>query len=140
MLVDDQDFDRVMQFKWQIHKGPRDTTWYVYGNAKNNNGYSKLHRFIMGVTDPKIKVDHIDGDGLNNQRSNNLRLVNPQQSSTNTKVHADNGNGFKGVSFHKPMGKFWARIMRKGKEYDLGFFNTAIEASIAYEAKAKELG
>lgn len=139
ILVDDEDFENVMMHKWHIHRGPKDTTWYVHGTPRFNGGYVKLHRFLMSVKDAKIKVDHIDGDGLNNQRSTNLRLASCYQNSANSRVHKDNLTGFKGVSFEKIIGKYWARIMRKGTAYNLGYFNTPEEASKVYEAKAKEL-
>lgn len=139
VFVDQEDLGRVSKFKWHMHKGSKDTTWYVYGNPKQNEGYRKLHRFLMGVVDPKIIVDHIDRNGLNNRRSTNLRLVNAQQNSENMKVHKDNGTKTKGVSFSKTMNKFWARIMRNGKAYRLGFFDTVEEAAQAYNKKAKEL-
>lgn len=46
-----------------------------------------MHRWIMGVTDPEIEVDHRDNDGLNNQRYNlrpcthlqNMRFRQPER-------------------------------------------------------------
>lgn len=61
--------------------------WYI--TSQGNSGasyvthdtYGKLDRYILGITDPKILVDHIDRNGLNCQK-NNLRLTN---CSTNRK-------------------------------------------------------
>jgi len=63
-LVDDEDYERVASIKWYLNKDG-----YVYGYF----GYGKreyLHRFIMGVEDGRVHIDHRDDNGLNNARTN----------------------------------------------------------------------
>lgn len=94
-----------------------------------------LHRFIMKAKKGQI-VDHIDGNPLNNLKSN-LRLVNAKQSAWNTSAHSDSlFSKYKGVSFFRykqqKRSKPWtAIIMVKGKTYKK-YFSTEIEAAKQY--------
>ena len=145
--VDDEDFERVSQFRWRAHLSlHRDGTvrtvyvdrWRKLGKGKNNRIRQLLHRFLLGVTDPEIEVDHRDGNGLNNQRYN-LRMA-PTQNQQNSKVRKDNTSGFKGV--HKTKGKsHWricwlARIQVAGERVYLGSFFNPLDAAKAYDAAA----
>ena len=92
----------------------------------------QLHRVIMG--EPKgLLVDHRDGDGLNNRRSN-LRMATRSQNQHNQKLASHNTSGFKGVRWDKQRGKWQAAIRLNGKRKHLGFFPTP---EAAYEAYCK---
>ena len=136
ILVDDKDFERVIEHKWSIRRCSSDTTWYVKRRIKITGKFQYLHRFIMNIEDSNIFIDHINGNGLDNQ-TNNLRIATPIESSRNTKVHKDSKTGKKGVSCVGR--KFRARIMVNGKPFELGSFDTIDAASEAYEKKAEEL-
>lgn len=94
-----------------------------------------LHRFLLEVTDSKVHVDHINGDILDNRKSN-LRKADNRLNHTNQRLRKDNKAGYKGVSYRD--GKFYARIGPAGKIH-IGIYPTAEEAAKAYDAKAKEL-
>ena len=83
-------------------------------------------------------MDHIDGDPLNNSLSN-LRWATATENSRNRKKRKDNTSDHKGVSFHKPRGKWRAYIKVDGKQKFLGYFHTKEEAAAVYEEAAKEL-
>lgn len=139
ILVDDEDFGLVSPYKWCISK--RGNTFYAYRGIKLSNGKwttQQMHRFLMDVADSKIEVDHIDGNGLNNQKYN-LRLAAHQQNMQNRKVHKNNTSGFKGVSWNKSKQKWVAHISINGKLTYLGRYLTPEEASLVYESKAREL-
>ncbi len=77
-LVDDEDYERLSQFKWcASQQGRNGLKWYAirWVCPKGEKQYKvAMHRFILGIA-PRIKddprvVDHIDCDGLNNQKSN----------------------------------------------------------------------
>jgi len=136
-LVDDEDYERVSRLTWTAFKNPLGK-WY----AKTGGGRSqrRLHRFILNLTDPSIKVDHKDGDGLNNQK-HNLRIATTAQNGWNVGLYRTNSSGFKGVSWRDNRHKnHWlAKIEANHKIFRLGAFATAEEAARAYDTKAREL-
>ena len=137
-FVDDEDFERVSKHKWCISENK---TRYYAASHIPGTGHSvmKMHRFILGFPYGKVSVDHIDGNGLNNQRSN-LRICTQAQNSCNTAAsRSNNTSGYKGVIKSKN-GKRWvAQVAFDYRCYKIGTFDTAIEAAQAYDAKAKEL-
>lgn len=68
--IDEEDYERLSQYSWCLFKSEK---WQYAIRTEYKNGTQKtiyMHREIMGVTDPKIYVDHRDHDGLNNLKSN----------------------------------------------------------------------
>jgi len=139
-LVDNQDYIYLSKWNWHAVWSPDSQSYYAartdYINGKKIN--IRMHRVIMGVVDEKIFVDHINHKTLDNRRFN-LRLASIEQNNMNKKLSRVNTSGYKGVAFHKATKKWRAYINNKNKQLHLGLFNTAEEASIAYEIKAKEL-
>ena len=71
----------------------------------------------------------------------NCRFVNVFISNINTRlIRANNTSGYRGVVFAKYAKRWRARINKNGKFFNLGYFDTKIEAAKAYDKKAKELG
>ena len=107
----------------------------------------KIHRLIMerrlGRQLKKGEhVDHIDGNGLNNRRSN-LRLATPHQNHANKpKQRGNYTSSYKGVCFDKSRNKWQASINsailwgREHKKKFLGRFKSEIEAAEAYDVAA----
>ena len=56
-----------------------------------------------------MDVDHRDGNGLNNCRSN-LRICRNVQNQWNKRKRANTASEFKGVTWHKATKKWRARI------------------------------
>lgn len=101
------------------------------------NGYTELmHRAIMNPASG-LQVDHIDGNGLNNTRSN-LRLATHAQNCMNKIWNKMNKSGFKGVCLIAG-GRWGAFICHKRKRINLGSFPSPIEASAAYLAASTVL-
>lgn len=133
-LIDDADFERVSQFKWTVTK----TKSNVYAKRKvhrANGGYTSqlLHRFIMGVTDRTIYVDHMDHNGLNCQRSNLRRCVPGENAGNVTKTRGS--SRYRGVSCASSKGK-WRACIRIEKTVHLGYL-TDEEQALAYDEAAR---
>lgn len=147
ILVDDEDYDYLMQWKWHVYKGPR--TFYVLRQTRLSEGFNPpktiyLSRVVTNENDSKIVIDHIDRNGLNNQKSN-LRRATKADNRNNTAPRTNSSSKFLGVCVKKDRGrKYWYAQTRKGPEkFYLGLFPFTEEGEIAaakaYDKKAKEL-
>lgn len=128
-MVDDSDYDWLMQWKWTYAKNRKQEWAYRQGSIKFGKRRETIfmHRFIIDA--PKqFEVDHEDFNGLNNQR-NNLRLATRNQNQQHKRLQSNNTSGFKGVSFYKRIQRFVPEIRVDGRKLKLGHFTTAIEAA-----------
>lgn len=129
-IVDDEDYERVSIFKWNAGHNERRT---CYAQRATRDKTIMMHRFILGAQDEQ-EVDHIDGDGLNNQKSN-LRLCSRRENQWHKRGWAP--SGFKGVY---PMGKKWrAVITAYGHKHYLGCFDSPVAAARMYDQAARQL-
>ena len=89
-------------------------------------------------TFPSDKLDHEDRDRSNN-RISNLRPATQKQNCENVGLQVNNTSGFRGVSWNKAASKWSAAIKHNYRRIHLGLFNTAEEASAAFESAANKL-
>lgn len=86
-LVDPEDYIKVKNYSWTLdsnhRKGARE---HLRVKSCIKGKHWKLHRFILGITDPKLTVDHINGNTLDNRRSN-LQVLSFSDHAR--KTHAD---------------------------------------------------
>lgn len=134
-LVDDIDYEFLMQWKWFVSKGRY--TWYAYRAVKKGEEIHSqqeiMHRALTGYQ----LTDHIDGNGLNNQRVN-LREATESQNRSNMKSNSHNTTGYRGVVWDKTRSKWRAQIQVQGRMRNLGRYESADDAARAYNTAAIE--
>lgn len=133
-LVDDEDYDRLMQWKWFANYDKTINNYYAL-----RRGSIGMHRDIMGLQKgDNIQVDHINRNTLDNRKAN-LRLVTQKENNRNQDIRKDNSSGYKGVGYYKRYGKWRARIGINNTSVLLGYFDTPEEAYEAYKIAALNL-
>jgi hypothetical protein len=139
-LVDDADYDWLMQWKWWYVKGPNGKLGYAQRMETvfiRERVKVRMHRLIMGVAG-EIQVDHINGNTLDNQRIN-LRLATNAQNCQNAQKRKDAiRSKYKGVSLKHPgYPRPWSvEIKANKKRIRVGSFAAEIDAAKAYDAAA----
>ena len=129
-FVSNHRFSYLNQWGWYA-KLDRNT-WYA--ERKENGETIKMHRVITGAPNG-TKVDHIDGNGLNNT-DENLRICTHAENTRNRKMNKNNTTGFRGV--RRSGKKFIAVVKYYGGIIHLGTFPTPEEAARAYDAAASK--
>jgi len=120
-IIDTEDFERIRQYRWCSK--PIRGGYYAHTGRGPNKKQAYLHCVIVGQLNDGFEIDHKDGDGLNNRRSN-FRIVTHSFNCFNV-----GGRPERGVTFHTSHGsRPWAaRITRDGKTY-CRYFSTKQEA------------
>lgn len=133
-IVDDEDYERMSQYKWICN-----AQGYAMRTSRENDVKIGvyMHKEVMNIRE-ESHVDHIDGNPLNNQKSN-LRPCTHGQNMFNKKSYKNSTSKFKGVSWKSENKKWVAQIQYNGKKAHIGYFSSEIEAAVAYNAKAVEL-
>jgi len=129
-VVDAADYEAVSKYKW-------------YANRQGRNAYAICHikgRVVcmnpMIMRPPKrYVVDHIDGNGLNNCRSN-LRICTRRQNLAN---RGPCGGSSRFVGVNRQRDKWQAAITCRGEFYYLGLYADEVEAAKVRDRKAYEL-
>lgn len=143
-IVDDEDFDYLNNWKWHYNKTPHSKTGYAMRTSYENGKKTiRMHRLLFEYYKQDIdgEIDHIDRDGLNNQKSN-LRHCSRSENIRN--VSSWGGCKYKGVSFYKRIINnktyeyYRARIQVNKKSILIGLFKDEIEAAKEYNKAAKK--
>lgn len=134
--VSDEDYEYLMQWDWKKNSsGSRNVhyavryEWKDDGTGRKKNYCIMMHRVIAeraGLDLSKL-IDHIDRNGLNNQRDN-LRSATNKENQENTGLPSNNTSGCKGVSWDKRSSKWRATIYHHKKRIYLGYFKNKEEA------------
>jgi HNH endonuclease/AP2 domain len=138
-LIDAEDWPRISGIKWSV-SSDGGTRMYVSTRIEGKKNY--LHRVLLKAP-PGKRVDHRNGDSLDN-RKENLRLASHQQNMFNRrKSHTFKGkptaSTFKGVTWERSRGRYKARIKKNGIYHYLGLFDNPRKAALAYDHAALDM-
>lgn len=132
-LIDNEDYERINKYKWQCSNGG-----YAVRNIwKPKRSTIWMHRFVLNTISKK-EVDHINSNKLDNQKKN-LRLVTHHQNNMNVTKRSNCSSIYKGVSFKKSTGRWYAYIKFNTKRISLGYYDNEVDAASIYNKAAKRL-
>lgn len=127
-LISHQDMAIVKTRYWKVQDRK-------YVHSYGSTGWESLHRFLM-KPQGGLEVDHANRDKTDCRREN-MRVCTRSENMYNTTCNSNNTSGYKGVDFHSCKGRWRARIRVNGRRIDIGHFDSAEEAHIAYKRAAK---
>lgn len=131
-LIDESDQEMLSAWKWSY-----DGRGYAFRTSRKHEGKRRtiyLHRVVMGAQPGEV-VDHINGDTLDNRRSN-LRITNYSHNLQNRRVISGRSR-FLGVHPDRETKRYVAQIRPPGgKTTHLGSFVSEVDAAKAYDHAA----
>lgn len=137
-IVDYGDFKSVSRWKWYALWSPITQSFYATRTLRAEDGRSRRIYMHREIAQPggELRVDHKNGDTLDNRREN-VRSASHAQNIQNSRKPKSNTSGLKGVS---ASGKKWlAQITANGKNRYLGVHATREDAHAAYVTASREL-
>jgi hypothetical protein len=141
-LVDDKDFEELNNFKWQAWWNKDTESFYVHrsistGGRKDRKVKTiKMHRFINN-TPKNLLCDHADHNTLNNQKYN-LRNCTHCNNNANARPGINKSSIYKGVVWDKQAVKWRSRVRFENRLYNLGFYESELQAALVYDFMAKK--
>lgn len=131
--VDETDLPLLEGKKWFCLKTHKKEIYYA--RAIINGKPVSMHRYIMGAKNGEF-IDHINGDGLDNRRSN-LRFCTISENNRNKKKMKNNTSGFTGITFEA--NKWRVKVAKDCKDYNIGYFTEISDAILARNNAVKAL-
>lgn len=134
-IVDANDYEWLNKWSWCAHKNSK--IWYAVRTSYLNGKQTtiKMHRIIIQPPD-NMDVDHINGDGLDNRRSN-LRICTNTENIHNQQIQQrKTSTKYKGITWNGRDKRWYARIMIDNKAIRLGGFINEVDAAKAYDKAA----
>lgn len=122
-LVDDEDYEYLSQWNWYYNDG--------YACRKKDGKHFRMHQEIMG----RAWIDHINGDTLDNRKSN-LRLANHSTNAMNMRKHKGK-SVYKGVS--KAKGQWRVQIWKDSEKVFSAMAKKERWAGMIYDLNAPAL-
>ena len=129
VLVDDEDYDSVAQFRWYETRG---------GYAcSNSSPIYRIHRYILNAKKGEV-IDHINGNKLDN-RKENLRFCSRAENCRNRRKSPD-GRSLedRGAYYMARLNQWQSSIHVDGRLEYIGLFASKEDANNAYKKASLE--
>ncbi len=135
-IVDDEDYDWLMQWKWCAQKTPRGFLAVRAGSVAGGGKQTliRMHRLIMN-TPAGMETDHRYHDTLDNRKAH-LRVCTIAQNRHNATPNKNSSSKYKGVSWDKRNSRWAVCIGLNKKLTYLGRFEKEEDAAAAYNVAA----
>lgn len=133
-VLDDADAETFGEWTWKLKDGRYAVRYSGKGGTSTFRTH-RLHREILGLPPKRTSADgregdHVDGDTLNNRRSN-LRVVTHQENMENQRPNRGTSSRYRGVHWNKERRKWHVQVEAAGERHYLGLFDTEQEAADA---------
>lgn len=136
-VVDDEDYDSLNEYSWFSNESGANPYAYrtPWIKGQNKSGSVPMHHQILGCIGEGREVDHINGNSLDNRKSN-LRYVTRSQNNWNQKGQEGCSSKYKGVAWNKRRGYWEAYIQIENQKCHLGVYQSEKMAALAYDLSA----
>ncbi len=138
-LVDVHDLRVLVSRVWRITR--RSHTDYAVTSYRVNGRLATvyMHHFLLDPPQGK-EVHHINGDGLDNRRSNLVICTHAENMQAQVKHIKTTHSRYKGVTWVKDKAKWSGRITRSdGRRIFLGYFDSEVDGARAYDRAAQAM-
>jgi hypothetical protein len=133
-LVDQADLEVIAPHRWYAARDHR--TFYAHTATHRADG-ARTTICMQSILMPDApRVDHVNGDGLDNRRAN-LRSATHAENLHNCRKSSRNTSGFKGVTWDKGGRRWLAQIVVNSRNIKIGRFADIDVAARAYDAAAR---
>ena len=139
-LIDPEDFEWAMQYNWALNHGRSNKRYVVRANPSGIKPKTpSLHRDLMNPP-VGMQVDHINGNPLDNRKTN-LRICTRHQNVMNNSKRSGTHSIYKGVGFNKSSKRnpWTAHIRFNNITTHLGVFPTQELAAARYDQEATKV-
>lgn len=114
-VVDLEDIEKVKYKKWR-----KSHEHVITGQPSKKEQIDVTYVVLDIKPNPEIVIDHIDGNPMNNRKSN-LRVCTQSENCLNKKSISNNTSGFIGVSYRKDRNSYDPEIRIQNKRCHLGY-------------------
>jgi hypothetical protein len=144
-IIDTEDLNKVKGMCWHAGYRNRSKRYYIentkYLGVVDGISFHKtifLHDYIMNMKQGE-RIDHIDGNALNNRKENLRRVTNSNNLKNRKSKNSNNTTGYRNVCFCE--GWYIIQLQVNGKNKRLGKFKDLEEAGkFAKEMRQKYYG
>lgn len=134
VLVSRGDYDYVVNHRWTV-----DGKGYVYRRWMINGKFYRewLHQYVVGK-DSKLEGEHRNQNKLDCRRCNLRKGTHSQNLANRVQRNVGMYSKYRGVTRDNRKGKYVAQVQAKMVHYFLGYFDSEVDAALAYDVAAKE--